>query len=853
MVYAPSHTTDGFDFTLTASEKQTIELPQDFSIQSDGFEQAGPDLILTGEDGQKLLVQDFFVAQPEGIATNNSFFNFQMAENLSGPQAPAQYAQATPATGLSEPIGQVDTIEGSVNAVRADGSSSTLNIGDPVFQGDVIRTAEEANVGITFKDESIFSLDENGEMVLDEMVYDADSGTGSFSADLTSGVFSFVSGQIAKTNPDGMVLSTPVATIGIRGTQGILKQEQGGELQAALMEEPGGFVGELVLTNAGGTLTLNQPNQYSAVLSFNASPGQPTTLELAQITSSFGTRSIRALQATHQRAAQRKADDKRAEADAEQEAAQQAQTEAEAAEAEAEALAAEAEALAEQAGELEGAEAEALLAEAEALAAQATEAEALALEAAAQAEALAAQAAATQAQALEAQNQFNLVTQAANNFNAAVSSIEQSITSAINNVITPDTPVSPDTSVADISKSIQQNIAQIQQTIQNTIQKEIEKVVAQKKERIEEEVNQQIDDAISNIDEFISGTSGNDTLTGDNLGVNTATLGSDPLRDGIAGLAGDDDIQGGQLTDVIAGGSGDDDIYGGAGDDFIHGDTPANVSQYQEIYDIVKDDTGPAGNDYIDGGDGNDVIDGGGGADTLKGQAGNDTIEGGTGNDILYAGTGSDTLSGGDGDDTLYVYADSTTNTYEGGAGTDTLNLTASADTNIATTDRVFISFENSNSGGLNYQDNDFGNIGTDIFTNVERIDFNNFSYNTVILKDGFSPDASGPTLLGGTGSDDVIQLEGTSFDFTSLNGMTITDFDTLDLSTNDTSISINDAFKTTGITKITGDSSDNINFNSDWSVASTPIGTAGYDSYQTSDGTVIEVADTINIAGLSV
>lgn len=850
MVYAPSHATDGFDFTLTASEKQTIELPQDFSIQSDGFKQAGPDLILTSEDGQTLLVQDYFVAQPDGIATNNSFFNFQMVESLSGPQAPAQYAQSTPLTGLSEPIGQVDTIEGSVNAVRADGSTAILNIGDPVFQGDVIRTTEDANVGITFKDESIFSLDENGEIILDEMVYDADSGTGSFSADLTSGVFSFVSGQIAKTNPDGMVLSTPVATIGIRGTQGVLKQAQGGELQAALMEEPGGFVGELVLTNAGGTITLNQPNQYSAILSFNASPGQPTTLELAQITSSFGTRSIRSLQSTQQRAAQRKADNKRTEAEAEQEAAQQAQTEAEAAEAEAEALAAEAEALAEQAAQLEGAEAEALLAEAEALAAQAAEAEALALEAAAQAELLAAQAAAAQAQALEAQNQLNLVVQAANDFDTALSNLEQSITKAIGNVITPDTPVSPDTPVADISKGIQQNIAQIQQTIQNSIQKEIEKLVDFEKERVKEEVENRLEEAIDNLDYFIiDGAEQNSTFAGDHEGQNTTVVGNTPSRDGIAGMDGNDVLYGGALSDVLAGGSGDDDIYGGSGDDFIHGDIPANTSQFQHIYDLVKSDPGAVGDDYIEGGDGNDVIDGGGGADTLKGGAGNDVIEGSAGNDVLYAGTGKDTLSGGDGDDTLYAAADSAQNTYEGGSGTDTLNLDYSSGANTGAVDSVIVMFDNTDSGAVQYQ------VGqdtyADIFTNIEVFTLDAEIDNTVVLKSTFLPDASGPSITGN--GLDTLQIQHTSFDFTSSGGMSISDFKILDLNANDTSISINDAFKTTGITKITGDGSDNINFNSDWSVASTPIGTAGYDSYQTTDGTVIEVANTINVTGVGV
>ena len=36
---------------------------------------------------------------------------------------------------------------------------------------------------------------------------------------VVEGVFTFVSGQVAKTDPDAMTLDTPVKTIGIRGTQ----------------------------------------------------------------------------------------------------------------------------------------------------------------------------------------------------------------------------------------------------------------------------------------------------------------------------------------------------------------------------------------------------------------------------------------------------------------------------------------------------------------------------------------------------------------------------------------------------------------------------------------------------------
>ena len=43
--------------------------------------------------------------------------------------------------------------------------------------------------------------------------------------DMVEGAFSFVSGEIAKTGPDAMKVSTPVATIGIREPQLQVKQQ----------------------------------------------------------------------------------------------------------------------------------------------------------------------------------------------------------------------------------------------------------------------------------------------------------------------------------------------------------------------------------------------------------------------------------------------------------------------------------------------------------------------------------------------------------------------------------------------------------------------------------------------------
>ena len=99
----------------------------------------------------------------------------------------------------------MSSITGTVKATRLDGSTSNLNTGDPVFQGDTIETVGSGAVGLVFLDKTTLSLSEGGKMVLDELVYDPATGTGSMAVDMVGeGAFSFVSGEIAKTGPDAM-------------------------------------------------------------------------------------------------------------------------------------------------------------------------------------------------------------------------------------------------------------------------------------------------------------------------------------------------------------------------------------------------------------------------------------------------------------------------------------------------------------------------------------------------------------------------------------------------------------------------------------------------------------------------
>ena len=120
-----------------------------------------------------------------------------LATKIAGSDSPGQYAQAQGA-GQAQPIGRVETPEGSVTILRADGTA----------------------IGLVFLDDSTFSLGDSARMVIDEQVYDPDAQTGKAAFSVVQGAFTFVSGQIAKLNTDAMTVQTPVMTIGIRGTAG---------------------------------------------------------------------------------------------------------------------------------------------------------------------------------------------------------------------------------------------------------------------------------------------------------------------------------------------------------------------------------------------------------------------------------------------------------------------------------------------------------------------------------------------------------------------------------------------------------------------------------------------------------
>src|SRR5580698_1134529 len=186
------------------------------------FHRAGPDLVLTGRDGQHHLIPGYFSSEhhPALVAPNGAHLSPDTVDLLAGSPTPGQYAQAQP-TAPPDSIGKIEKVVGDVSVMR-NGVTVALHVGDAVFKSDVVETGAGSSCGISFPDGTVLNLVANTRMALNDYAYDANSNANGALFTLVEGTFAFVAGKVAHTGD--MKIVTPVATMGIRGTTGVIEE-----------------------------------------------------------------------------------------------------------------------------------------------------------------------------------------------------------------------------------------------------------------------------------------------------------------------------------------------------------------------------------------------------------------------------------------------------------------------------------------------------------------------------------------------------------------------------------------------------------------------------------------------------
>jgi len=117
----------------------------------------------------------------------------------------------------SSEVGRNSAVKGQVSIKSiTDEIERQAVVKEPVFLGDRVNSRIGASLQVLLKDNSTFTVGPQCDMVIDEFVYDPNKKTNSLSAKVKKGMFRFTSGNISKSNPDQINVTTPTATMGIR-------------------------------------------------------------------------------------------------------------------------------------------------------------------------------------------------------------------------------------------------------------------------------------------------------------------------------------------------------------------------------------------------------------------------------------------------------------------------------------------------------------------------------------------------------------------------------------------------------------------------------------------------------------
>ena len=95
------------------------------------------------------------------------------------------------------------------------GNTTPMAVGNQIFADQRIRTGTSGSAQFLFADQSVFTIGPKSDLTLDRFVYDPNKGTGNVAFETTRGAFRFISGS---RSPDSYKITTPVATIGVRGS-----------------------------------------------------------------------------------------------------------------------------------------------------------------------------------------------------------------------------------------------------------------------------------------------------------------------------------------------------------------------------------------------------------------------------------------------------------------------------------------------------------------------------------------------------------------------------------------------------------------------------------------------------------
>ncbi len=176
-------------------------------------------------------------------------------------------------------VGTSAAVRGEV-FVSTGGAQRKARVRDDIKLEDRVLTKDDSALQILLLDRSTFTVGQNCRLTIDKFVYDPETSVGEVSARVTRGAFRFMSGRIGKNNPTNASVSTPSATIGIRGTffEGIVGEDAVALAGIAGISSPNADLRRASLTVLRGPGTGKNTLDRSGIISVSNSAGSKTLI-----------------------------------------------------------------------------------------------------------------------------------------------------------------------------------------------------------------------------------------------------------------------------------------------------------------------------------------------------------------------------------------------------------------------------------------------------------------------------------------------------------------------------------------------------------------------------------------------
>lgn len=180
-------------------------------------------------------------------------------------------------------VGRVVEQTGPTEIVR-NKKSLPSSVNTTVEMQDTVVTAR-AKARLEFVDKTTVNITEQSKIVIDEFVYDPKQGSGKLAMKMVQGTARYASGQIAKNSPQNVNVTTPTATVAVRGTDFSMTVDELGRSLVMLLPSCDGrgcVTGAIVVSNDAGSVLMDVAYQTTVVTSLTSAPTAPVIVTIDQ-------------------------------------------------------------------------------------------------------------------------------------------------------------------------------------------------------------------------------------------------------------------------------------------------------------------------------------------------------------------------------------------------------------------------------------------------------------------------------------------------------------------------------------------------------------------------------------------